>query len=152
MADYHFKLQTVLRLRITERDSRLAELAKAHRAEEILREQQAKLSGEIAASQAATRQMSEPGQANIDGLLQLHRYELVLKIQGQQLSAQLVQVQAESERRRLAVVEADRQVRVLEKLRERQRMQHQVTLAKRETKQLDEVAVVAYARGEEDER
>ena len=37
---------------------------------------------------------------------------------------QLAQVAAESERRRQALVEADRQVRVLEKLRERQAAAH----------------------------
>ena len=46
---------------------------------------------------------------------------------------------AEIERRRQALVEADREVRVLEKLRERQLEQHRREEELRETKRLDEV-------------
>ena len=47
---------------------------------------------------------------------------------------------AEIERRRQALVEADREVRVLEKLRQRQAEQHRRDEDLREVKRLDEVA------------
>ena len=151
MANFRFTLETVLRLRESERDVRLAELAKAHRAEAILREQQSRLAEEAAEARRTAHKLSTPGQANVDGLLQMYRYGLLLKLQSQQLSQQMAQVQAETERRRLAVVEADRQVRVLEKLRQRQAAAHRVREEKRETKELDAVAVLGYSRAREDE-
>src|SRR5687768_17063584 len=151
MSTFHFKLQTVLRLRSAERDSRREELAKGHRAEEILRGQQRQLEKEMADLKETTRRLSEPGRGDIDGLLRTHRYELLLRIQTQQLAAQMAQVQAETERRRLAVVEADRQVRVLEKLRERQMLAHRLHAEKQEAKQLDEVAALSYSRTAEGE-
>ena len=146
MSTFHFKLQTILRLRSAERDSRREELAKALRAEEILRAQQGQLEMEMSDLKETTRRLSEPGRGDIDGLLRTHRYELLLRIQTQQLAAQMAQVQAETERRRLAVVEADRQVRVLEKLRERQMLAHRQHAEKQEAKQLDEVAAQSHAR------
>src|SRR5262245_7320365 len=116
---FRFRLETLLRIRIAERDQRRAELAKAIRAEELLRVEETKL--EIVQAEAAerSRQLKSPGLANVDALMQTHRYEVVLAAQRRQLASQLSQVQAETNRRRLILVEADRQVRVLEKLRDR---------------------------------
>ena len=52
------------------------------------------------------------------------------------------------ERRRATLVEADREVRVLDKLEERQRAQHQVAAMRAETKLLDEVASVRWEGGD----
>src|SRR5688572_17084144 len=120
MSAFRFRLEPLIRLRIAERDERRADLAKALRADELLHEQERQLETEQAQVVAATRASSGPGEANLDGLLQNSRYQLVLRARRQQLAQQIAQVAAEIERRRLAVVEADRQVRVLEKLRERQ--------------------------------
>lgn len=152
MSNFRFKLETVQRLRESERDTRRAEFAKALRAEAILREQQAKLEQDIEETKQVTRRLSEPGQANVDGLLQMHRYELILKIQTQQLAQQMQQVQTETERRRQALVEADRQVRVLEKLRERKAAAHRLLEEQSEMKELDDVAVLGYALQEEGDR
>ena len=54
-------------------------------------------------------------------------------------------LEAEVERRRLALVEADRDVRVLEKLRERQRERHQAAAALEDVKALDEIALRTHA-------
>jgi flagellar FliJ protein len=82
-------------------------------------------------------------------LLHTHRYEVVLAAQGRQLAGQLAEVAAEVERRRLAVVEADRQVRVLEKLRERQAAQQRRHEERQQVKQLDELAAIGHARRKE---
>jgi flagellar export protein FliJ len=50
-------------------------------------------------------------------------------------------VTAEVDRRRQSLVEADREVKVLEKLREQQLARHNTEQAKREIKQLDAVAI-----------
>ena len=74
-------------------------------------------------------------------LLQTHRYELLLTTQKVASEKQMIQVRAEVEKRRETLVEADRQVRVLEKLREKQLVAYQQLEFKQEVKQLDEVAL-----------
>jgi flagellar FliJ protein len=146
---FRFRLQTLLRLRIAERDQRRTELAKALRAEAMLRQRQVSLQEEQSGLAGRERQLKSPGVADVDALLQAHRYEIVLAAQMRQLNDQIAQVVAESERRRQVLVEADRQVRVLEKLRDRQATTHRQEEQRLETKQFDELALVGYTRRRE---
>ena len=145
---FTFRLQTLLRLRVADRDERRADLAKARRAEETLTRQAGQLQDERRQTAELSRRLASPGQGDIDRLLASHRYELVLKSQAHQLAAQIKQVQAEVERRRLVLVEADRQVRVLEKLREKQRADYELQQARRAQQQLDEQAILGFSRRE----
>jgi flagellar protein FliJ len=146
---FHFRLQTLLRLRIAERDQRRAELDKALRAEEVLRAEEQRVADEQANLARQAQALKSPGSADVDSLLQTHRYEVVLLSQRKQVASQLAQVQAESERRRLALVEADRQVRVLEMLRERQLAAYRQIAEREEMKEYDEMAIVAANRRQE---
>jgi flagellar protein FliJ len=146
---FNFRLQTLLRLRIAERDQRRNDLTKALRAEALLRTQQALLCGEQAELAERGRRLKSPGAGNIDALLHTHRYEIVLAARLRQLAVQMTEVAAETERRRLALVEADRQVRVLEKLRERQAAAYRQSEERREAKQFDEVAIQGFVRQQE---
>lgn len=146
---FRFRLQTLLRLQVAERDRRRADLAKALRAEELLQKQQGLLVSEQAEMAERGRKLKSPGAGNVDALLQTHRYEIVLTARRRQLAAQMAEVAAETQRRRLALVEADRQVRVLEKLRERQAAAHQKHEERREAKQFDELANQGFLRQRE---
>jgi flagellar protein FliJ len=146
---FRFRLETLLRLRIAERDQRRADLAKALRAEELLRGEERGLQAQQTDAVERTRQLKGPGAADVDALLRSHRYEVVLTAQRKQLALQITQVEAEIERRRLAVVEADRAVRVLEKLRERQQAAWRLEADRLEMKQLDETAHLGYLRRQE---
>jgi flagellar FliJ protein len=146
---FHFRLETLLRLRIAERDQRRAELAKALRAEEMLRAEDRQVAEEQNILGQRSRKLKTPGSADVDSLLQTHRYELVLSTKRKQLATQIQQVQTETERRRLVVVEADRQVRVLEKLKERQAAAHRREIDRQEAKQFDEMAVIGFSRRRE---
>ena len=141
---FRFRLETLLRLRVNERDQRRADLAKALRAEQMLHAELAKLREQQAAAAERGRVLKSPGAANIDALLETHRFEVVLAAQQRQLASQLTQVQAECERRRQALVEFDRQVRVLEKLRERQAAAYRLEAERREAKQLNELALLGF--------
>jgi flagellar FliJ protein len=145
---FRFRLETLLRLRIAERQERRAELAKALRAEELLRAEQARLAAEQAAIAERARGLKSPGSANVDALLSTHRYEVVLAAKARQLAQQMTQVAAEIERRRQVLVEADRQVRVLEKLRERHQAAARAAESRREVQQLDEMAIQSFNRQE----
>jgi len=149
MSTFRYRLETLLRLRLAERDQRRSDLAKALRAEDVLRGDERRLASERAELTGQARRQKSPGSANVDVLLQTHRYEIVLAAQSRQLATQLEEVAAETERRRQALVEADRQVRILEKLRERKAQAHRQFQERLETKQFDELAIIGHGRRRE---
>ena len=140
MAKFKFRLATLLRLRETTRDERRAELAKAYQAEEILENQCRQIANQLDQLAGQSRQACAPGPLDLDQLLETRRYELVLQTQGRQARQQLEAVQAEVRRRCEAAVDANRQVRVLEGLREKQLQRHRQEETRLDVKQLDEVA------------
>ena len=146
---FHFRLQTLLRLRIADRDQRLSELAKALRAEEVLRGEEQQVAADEQLLSQQSQALKSPGTADVDRLLTTHRYALQLAARRKQLATQIEQVQAEVERRRLAVVEADRQVRVLDKLKERQTATHRHQAERHEAKLFDEMATIGFSRRRE---
>jgi flagellar FliJ protein len=143
-----FRLSTLLRLRLEARDERRAELAKALRAEEMLHQRQDALNREAGALLTRARALAAPGEVDLDALIQNQRYGLLLKTQSAQLAEQLAQVVAEVARRRAVLVEADREVRILEKLREKQAAAERLADERREQKLLDERGTLGYLRRE----
>jgi flagellar FliJ protein len=140
MAGFTFRLASLLRLRESRRDECRAALAEAYRIDDVLRKQWEGLGRELDALREFCRTTASPGAVQIDRLVEAQRYELVARAQQQHVAQQRETVAAEIERRRQALVEADREVRVLEKLRERQAEQHRREEDLREVKRLDEVA------------
>jgi flagellar FliJ protein len=140
MAKFKFRLSSLLRLRELARDHRRTALAQAYRAEGILQDQRRELEAKLLDLAQRCRSVSEPGQVDVDRLLEVRRYEMVLRSGEQELSQQEKAVSAEIEKRREAVAEANRQVRVLEKLREKQYQRHRQEENLREIKLLDEAA------------
>ena len=140
MAKFKFRLATLLRLREATRDERRSELAKAYQAEGILENQRRRIRNALDELERHNRQACAPGPLDLDQLLEGRRYELVLRSQEQQARQQLEAVQAEVQRRREAVVDANRQVRVIEGLREKQLKRHRQEESRLEVKRLDEVA------------
>jgi len=154
MQAFRFRLQTVLRLRINARDERRAELGRAIRAAEVLREQQEKVAAEAVENQEHTRQLmlrqaaSSQG-VSVDSLLNAHRHSLVLKAQAAQLVVQQQQIAVEIAKRQGALVEADREVRVLEKLQEKRFSEHEQLALAQEQREFDEIAIVRAFRQRE---
>jgi flagellar protein FliJ len=146
---YQFRLATMLKLREQARDERRRELAQAYEAERILRERVAELQSEISTTQQRTRQLAGVGTISVEGLLNTRRYELLMKSQVSQTEGQIAHVLDEIERRRQSLLEADRDVKVLEKLRERQLEQYAELQQKRENKQLDDAAIRGFSRRRE---
>ncbi len=140
MSRFVFRLAALLRIRESRRDECRAALADAYRVDEVLRKQFESLSQEIEALREFCRMKASPGTVDIDRLVEAQRYELVARAQQRNIAQQRQTVATEVERRRQALVESDREVRVLEKLRERQAEQHRCEEELRETKRLDEVA------------
>jgi flagellar protein FliJ len=150
MAAFRFRLATLLRLRENVRDDCRAQLAAAQRAQDIIYARIAELSGEIDQLRQRVGIVSRPGTVDVDQLLEASRYEMTLKAQRQSADEQRRAVEAEVERRRQALVEADREVKTLEKLREQQTTRHQLEQHRRETKQLDATAIQLHYGKEKD--
>jgi flagellar export protein FliJ len=140
MGKFKFRLATLLRLREATRDERRAELAQAYRADEIIQKEKQRLAREMVALKDQARRASAPGQLDLDRLLETRRHEVLLRSQQQHAEQQREAIQAEIERRRQVAVDANRQVRVLEQLRQRQYERHRREENRQEVKQLDEAA------------
>lgn len=139
MARFRFRLQTLRRLREITRDELRYRLATAYEAERILAEQRQALDAEALALAQSQRSAVQHSPLDVNRLLESQRYQLLLQAQGRTLAEQAGKLAAEVERRRTAVVEADREVRVLDKYEERQRREHMLLHDRAETKRLDEV-------------
>ncbi|HEY2760486.1 MAG TPA: flagellar export protein FliJ, partial [Pirellulales bacterium] len=119
-------------------------------AEDILTARIAQLDEEIVFIRQHSKTAGQVGPINVDRLLDAGRYEMALRAERQSASSQRDTVAQEVERRRQALVEADREVKSLEKLRERQLERHRYEESRRESKQLDAIAVQSgFAREEE---
>lgn len=144
MARFRFRLQTLQRLREMHRDEMRARLAEAYQAEQILAEQRALVDAEAASLAIKRRQMLEVGSFDVTRILDAQRYQLLLEAQSRTMADQAAKLAAEAETRRTALVEADREVRVLDKLRERRLAQHRDAQQAKDAKQLDEIAVMRH--------
>jgi flagellar FliJ protein len=140
MAKFNFRLATLLKLREATRDDRRQQLAKAFEAEEILLRQALEVDENLAALHAHARKIAGPGKVNADSLLEAQRFELALRAHRQQLGQQQELVRAEIEQRRAALVEANREAQILERLRERQHERYREVENRREIRVLDEAA------------
>lgn len=146
MAKFRFRLATLLRLREAARDERRAQLAQAYRAEELLEQQKHAVEAALAEVWDQARSAAGPGEVDVDRLIEARRFELVLLAQKQHLAHQQELVRSEIERRRQALVEANREVRILEHLREKQWQRHRDEENRREIQSLDECALQRAAR------
>lgn len=144
MSKYRFRLETLAKLRIAQRDQHRAALADGYRAEQILAEQRTALAEEAAAVRELQRTALAAPYANVSQLVESQRYALVVHARQQMLQDQAARLAVEVERRRLALVEADRAVRALEKLDERRHDEHRQHQARVAQKELDEVASVCH--------
>jgi flagellar export protein FliJ len=140
MAKFKFRLTTLLKIREATRDERQAELAEAYRADDILVERLRQIHGEFGALLEECRKAAGPGAVNIDRLIEAQRYEVMLRAYEKQTLEQRRRLAEEIERRREALLAANREVRVLEKLREHQLERHREEENRRDIKRLDEIA------------
>jgi flagellar FliJ protein len=144
MARFRFRLETVRRLRERHRDELRVRLAEAYQAEHILAEQRAALATEATALAETRRRLMADGAVDVTRLIDTQRYQLLLEAQARAQAEQAARLAEEVDVRRQAVVEADRQVRVLDKLHDRRRDQHRRAEQAAEAKRLDEVATTRW--------
>ena len=140
MASFQFRLEKVLTLREADRQQCRAELAEALQAERILESQDDEVNQELQIIRQSAQSAAGPGDINVSQLLDIHRYEMVLRTQLAEVVNRKELLIAEIGKRRERLVEADKQVRVLEKLRDRRLEAHLLKEQALETKIMDEIA------------
>lgn len=140
MSQFKFRLESLLKLRQADRQQQRVALAEVYRMDELLAQQLNLITLESKELRNRCLAIAAPGRIDVDRLIAVQRYGQVLRTKSRELAERKSQVTAEIEKRRLALVEADRQVRILEKLRDRQLAAHQTEQSRREVKTLDEVA------------
>lgn len=140
MARFNFRLATLLKIREAARDERRLQLAQAYQADAVLQGQQQELAESLAQLEREHREASSPGEIHVDRLLQTQRHEMLIRAQIGHVAKQREAVAEEIERRRAVLAEANRQVKVLENLRQRQFQRHQEEENRGQVKLMDEVA------------
>ena len=129
-----------MRLREQGRDQCREELAKAIHADNILSGRQESAEGRLNALKHEYRAAAGVGEVRVERLLDNQRCEVALRVELQQVMEQRRLLAEEIEKRRAALVEADRQVRILEKLKEKQYERFAREEQLRELKEMDEIA------------
>jgi len=148
VAQFKFRLATLLKLRERHRDERREQLAEAYRAQELLEERKSEIDAEIKVVDNQVRHAAGAGVVKVDQLVDRGRYELILKAELHQLATQSKKLEEEIDRRRTLLIDANRQVRVLEKLSEKQEARHREEFIRREQKVYDEIACQRAAGGD----
>lgn len=144
-----FRLATLLKLREMTRDERRRALTQALDAAAILARQREQLEAELNAARQWSLDQASPGRVDVDQCLATGRFQLLLRTQIAGIARQEKQVAEEVERRRKALVEADREVRTLEKLRERQEERERIAEERLDIKRFDEIAGQRFVPAEE---
>lgn len=119
MPPTHFPLQSVQQLREAERDRHRRQLEAARCGEAESRAAVEQIQDQLDQLAQTLRNAVHPGVLEIGELQLLKERQQTLRKQLDQSRQQREDRRAESERRRLALTQADRQVRVLERLAER---------------------------------
>ena len=136
-----FRLATLLRLREHAREQCRRELAESRRKDEELVKQLARLDAEQLALQDAGRRMAGPGEVVVERLQETASCAATIRARRTQTQRRRDELADEIRARLHALVEADRGVRVLEKLRERQNDRCRLEEERQQAKQLDEAAL-----------
>lgn len=145
MAAFHFKYEAVLRQRQTAEDQCQRKLAEHLRHRHILHDQLARMQQMVRESKQKLGQ-GLVGQVDVERIREVARYSGQVTGQAHQALRQLAEVERWLESARGELSEAMRQRKAMEMLREKQYQQWLVEQRRRETLELDELAVQRYAR------
>lgn len=140
MARFHFQLDGVLRHRERLEKDRQHDLAIAQTEMAHLQSELAALDAEVKRNTSDVRDHHLLGNLKISFLAAHRRYMLVMQRKIIAQAQKMAQQQAMVDRARLALVEASKQKKILEKLRERQQAAWAEKAHRRENSELDELA------------
>ncbi len=121
MTQFQFRYHSLVQFRRMARDNCRAVLAGLYLTEQKLQTRLESLQSELERCQGQSRSAAGCGQVDLRELARARRYERVLAADRRTIGQQMDQIQCQIEAGRLAAVEAERQVKVLERLEADQR-------------------------------
>ena len=145
MAAFQFKFQTLLDYRTRVEEERQRELAQVLRMRMILHDQLRLMQQTIYHSKQALSE-SLTGRVNVEQISHFARYSGQVERKGHGLVLRLGQLEKQIDHARLRLLDATRQCRALEQLRDRHREQWQAQQDRREAVEMDELATQQYLR------
>jgi len=138
---FKFRLEPLIKIRKNALQECQAALAKAYDERRILEEQLQEIENQLAEGTVTARNLMQPGQTvNVDYLLGIRRQEMFLLANQNALKHDIQRTDEKIERCRIAVVAANKEVKILEKLKEKRYEQHQEEEKREEIKAMDETA------------
>jgi flagellar protein FliJ len=143
MRPFQFRLETLLKLRVATRDRAASALGEAQRAASLLEDQRSHLEYQREQLRQSKRR-ALMGEQHVAMLLAGDRFELDLSRQESDIVDKIRQVEREVARRRERLMEADRDVRGLEKVRDKAIEQHRIDELQREQNRLDDMATIRF--------
>ncbi|MBC8876789.1 MAG: flagellar export protein FliJ [Planctomycetes bacterium] len=146
MSEFRFSLHSILKVRLAERDGRRAELEDVERSQLGLQRDMDRLAQELQQSRVHSRGFLSPGSIDIAHLQDCHSNEQTLRQKIDRLGRQKEQAAKKVEQCRAALLQADRQLRMLEKLSDKQRQAYRHDEEKRENRLLDELAGQSFSK------
>ena len=146
MATFRFKYEAVLKQRQAAEDQAQRELAKHLRHRNIIHDQLARMQQTVRDSK---QELSEGlvGSVDVDRIRDFARYSGQVTIQAREVLSELAQIERRVATARRELTEAMRQRKAMEMLRDKQYRQWLAEQRRKETVELDELAVQRYARG-----
>ena len=142
MPSFHYRLETLLKMRGLERDRCRIALKEALDRQKSLQEKLDAVDEEIVELSDRERSAFASGAVDMVLIRDLGRYKTVLYDNRTEMLRQMVPIREEVEVCRARLLEADRSVKTLEKLREKQRHEHRAEAERRENKEFDEIAAL----------
>jgi len=141
MPPFRFRLGSLEKFRRQVRERCQLKLAAAEADHQRLDSERRDVERQLVALRHAVRGSVGPGRVDVVRLASANDFESGLRAELERLDQRTSVLAAEVARCREAVVEADRDVRTLEKLRQRQHEQFQADERRAESKALDDTAV-----------
>ncbi|HVU88778.1 MAG TPA: flagellar FliJ family protein [Pirellulales bacterium] len=138
MAKFTFALDSVLRWRTAERDQRRQAVADAMRLEQLAQDRIIACDGEL---QKLRENDGSTGAIDIARRVASEQYAAALRRDRQRLVVERSERTAEVDSSRAALVEADREVRMLERLRERKLEAFEAAERRRQQSGMEELAL-----------
>lgn len=146
MKKFQFRLERIQKLRERTREQRKLSLAEAIQYRQRVEDQIEQLNQVRAEEKEALRQSLSGGAVTIEDVIRSQTFDGLLGRFSQQLGNQLQQVDVVVDQRRVQLMEAEKSVRILEKLEEKQHDRHEHAEERAERQILDELAAAADQR------
>ncbi|HUY31691.1 MAG TPA: flagellar FliJ family protein [Pirellulales bacterium] len=138
MKVHHFRLATLSRLREAVRDERRKQLAETLGVADATTARRDELDGEL--EELKRCRAAPAGTVDVERLLDADRYEALLRLERGRVEQRRQAFESEIEKRREALLAADRDVRALEHLADTHERRRLAEEDRRGMKELDEVA------------